>query len=97
MHLIGVIEGLQHMRKRDKLEVQSQVTQTMMRSEQEIENISLNGMMQDQEDVTKRDAEQKRENDIVEPNELFAISVMTRKVAIAGRAYVEWVLVKRKR
>lgn len=25
---------------------------------------------------------------IVEPNDFFAISVMTRKVAIAGRAYV---------
>lgn len=69
----------------------------MMRPEQDIKKILLDGMMEDQEDVTKRDAEQGREDDIVEPNELFAISVMTRKVAIAGRAYVEWVLVKRKR
>lgn len=41
--------------------------------------------------------ERKQENIIVEPNELFAISVMTRKVAIAGRAYVVWVIVRKKR
>ena len=50
------------------------------------------------EDVNNRSGSYQREKgDIFEPNDFFTISVMTRRRVIAGRAYVVWVLVRKKR